>query len=87
MITEFDQKKHKCAAIILPTVDSIHEMALTADCSYDTQGSETLHSSDHVVFSRIAPSMLPLISLVDHALIYVDDDFALGHVLYIVSRC
>jgi hypothetical protein len=85
VIAELNQEQHEGVAIVLSTVDSVHEPAITTYRCYHTQRSESLHCGHHIPLACKAPTMLSLIRLVKNTFINVDDDFALSHVLDIVS--
>ena len=87
MVAKFDQKQHERVAVVFATVDCEHELAFTADCCYDTERSQPLHSSDHVQFSRLHPTPLSFISLIQNTFVDVDNGLSFEQVLDIIGSC
>ena len=85
IVAQFDQEEGESVTVVLATVDGVHQPALTAYCCNDAERSQTLHGSDHVSLTRPAPAMLPLICLVEHTFVDVDNSLPLDHVLNVVG--
>ena len=85
VVAQLNEEEAKGATVVLATVDGVHQPAVTAHCCYDAEGSQTLHGSHHIGLTWPAPAMLPLICLVQHTLINVDNSLSLDHVLNVVS--
>jgi hypothetical protein len=87
VIAQFDQEQHEGIAVVLPTVDGEHELTITAHCSYDTESSQSLHSSSHVSLPSFAPSSLSFIRLIENAFIYIDDSLTFRQKFDVVGCC
>ena len=85
VVAQLDQEESKSSTIVPATVDGIHQPTNNAHCCYDTERFQTLHCSDHVSLARPTPTMLSIISLVEHTFINIDNYFILNHILNVIG--
>ena len=87
VVAQLDQEEAESVTIIFTTIDGIHQLTITSGCCNDAESSQPLHGSDHISLAWPAPTMLPLICLVEHTFVNVDNGLPLHHILNVVGSC